>query len=646
MQSIKAAISFFLCVIFGLSLNAQFITATEVESWKSGSYPSSDYNLNSAYVYLLNGNQLNYLFEGHGMTKSEKKEVGISKGNFPRYAYLALKMDDPAKPGNDLTYPMMIHDVRDPKNKMKVSEYGGRYLQNIPDEVLKNQDLLAKVHFESIKGQDDATFWKKAAKISLDLGKTATNLATMTLTGNFLNVSQQMLPQISEGLNSLERAEEEGKVSSEFYIKLMGKELSALYEEKVVAASLYKLHWDNDRPTKTRYFRNANIQKVDDFKPLVRNSKSVYILVVNTKSEYNTDHSEIAYDNAYIEKKSNDFRKIRNADKRNVERKFLEALKLAVELKRQIDLFDKSLNTKYPDWLAYSRITDLHYSICKLKEEERLNLQQLGGMAEQKYNNLYEQVLNDVSIWYKTELLTKSLSISTYIINNQKNTFIGSKNPRHLYKDIELLHYLRERVAQTESQGRIPKEIEGLEVFKESNKLLVELEKALYAVAFQVHPAWSAEEKKKWLLQQITEVYPLCKWCADRVGEEIAEIDNATYEENLNNFKTISAEYYSKIDCYETLLNGLNQHIRQGKDSLQLSELLLEALKKDKKELEVYINDFSDISSQDYTKLNAAELDKLISRFYINREKLTVLVYRLKPILAENAVPFCIDGQP
>ena len=643
----KKSLFIALCLLFThLSLQAQFVTATEVENWKAESYPSADYNLNSAYVYLLNGHQLKYLFEGHGMTKSEKKEIGINKGDFPRYAYMALEMSNPSKPGEMLTYPMMIHDVRDQKNTRKVTEYGGRYLQNIPDETLKNQDLLAKVKFESIKGNDDKSFWKKAAKISLDLGKTATNLAQLTLTGNFLNVSQQMLPQIDQSLNSLEKAEESGKVSSEFYIKLMRKELSALYEEKVVAASLYKLHWDNDKPSKSRFFRNAKINKVDDFKTYVRNSKAVYILVVNTKSEYNMDHSEIAYTNAYIEKKSNDFRKIRNSTKRDIERKFLQTLKLAVELKRQIDIFEKSLNTNYPDWLAYSRITDLHYSIQNNKKIGTEILEEIDGLARSKYTNLYEQVLNDINIWHNTDLLNKSYEISNYIIKNQDKNTISSDRPEQIYEEIQLLNYLRERVAETESQGRIPKEIQELDVFEASSKILLQLEKALFDKAFKVNPRWSAEKKKQWLLQQITEVYPLCTWCADRVGEEITAIDNATYEENLSNFRKISAEYYAKIDCYEGLLTGLNQYIRYGIDSLQLSEMRIKALNKDKSELESYINEFSEISSKDYTKLNIAELDKLISRYYINREKLVVLIYRLKPILNEQAIPVCVSGQP
>ncbi len=55
-------------------LFAQFsITASEVETWTTPVPVSSDYNLNSAYVYLLNPTALQAVFEGEGLNKGRKK---------------------------------------------------------------------------------------------------------------------------------------------------------------------------------------------------------------------------------------------------------------------------------------------------------------------------------------------------------------------------------------------------------------------------------------------------------------------------------------------------------------------------------------------------------------------------------------------
>jgi hypothetical protein len=63
-------------------LSAQFaITATEVETWTTPVPVSSDYNLNSAYVFLLNPTALQAVFEGEGLNKGEKKDVGLKKGD-------------------------------------------------------------------------------------------------------------------------------------------------------------------------------------------------------------------------------------------------------------------------------------------------------------------------------------------------------------------------------------------------------------------------------------------------------------------------------------------------------------------------------------------------------------------------------------
>ena len=455
-----------------------------------------------------------------------------------------------------------------------------------------------------------------------------------------------MLPQISQGLNSLQKAEEEGKITSEFYIKLLSKELSALYEERVVAASLYKLHWNNDKPTKTRYFKNATAQRVDDLKAYVKSSKSVFILVVNTKSEYNTDHSEIAYTPAYIEKKFSDFRKIRNATKREIEKQFLESLKQAVELKRQIDIFEKSLNTKYPDWLAYSRIADLYYSIHNMSIREGGKLASIGGTVHRKYSGLYDQLLNDVGLWFKSNLLTKNKNIVEYLIDNEEVNKFSVDDEVHIYEDIQLLHYLRDRVAQTENQGRIPKEIEGLEVYQAVIRKLDELENTLYELAFQIVPGLEPEEQKKWLFKQTTEVYPHCQGCADSVREAVIAIDNATYEENLSNYKAISTAYYDRMDCYEKILHCLDNFQREGLDSLQLSEALLLALEKDKETFKQHINEYADIVGKDYARLDARELDNLMSRYYLNREKLMALIYRLQPMIEKEESLDCVLVQP
>ena len=616
------------------------IVASEVESWVTPNLPSSDFNLNSSYLYLVNGQSLQRVFEGEGLQSRERKEVGLKKGDYPQYMYLAITIKDPVQEGNVLTVPLMIHDMRNPAMSSRLLEYGGRFLENIPDEVLKNGDIVAKVKFEAIKTNTASEFWKKTAEISVDLGKTATNLLKTSLAGPFLALTEQIIPQIDKGLRSMEQVNDPQKISSEFFIKLLSKELSALYEERVVSATLYRIHWDIDKPPRSKYFQSANPQKTDDLRKLVNNVSTPYFLVINTKSEYNTDHSEMVYNQSYIDKKAKDFRKIQNPNKKEVEKEFLESLKLAVELRKQIDLFQSSLNSKYTDWLAYSRIIDLYYEIRNLKNQETVKLSKQDPITRDKYIRLYSNVMNDVDLWFGTELLEKGKEVVQYLINHPGNYLPQQADVKTLYRDIELLDFFRDRVRQMEIQGKLPKEIESLSTYSLTANKLLDLENALFDAGFQPKDGMQVEEKKEWLLSQASKVYPLCQTCAKRVGERIAAIENATHEQNLRKFRDYSVEYYAQLECFDEVVQALDQFLRTSADSAGVSPAILESVKQDREDLLKLSNTYVRIFSRDFTTLPPKELSDLIQQYQMNREKFLVILQRLRgPVLPPDGVP-------
>ncbi len=624
----------------------QFITATPVEGWVTKEMPSSDFNLNSAYVYLLNGNKLEDVFMGEDLNRSQRKDLDLKKGDYPQYMYLAVSIPDPYKEDNSLTVPLMIHDIQNPNERSRLAGYGGRLLENIPDEVLKKGDIAAKVKFEAFKGNTSEDFWKKTAQISVELGKTATSLLAAPLTGNFLALTQQIVPQVTKGLNSLEQANQDvQKITSEFYIRLLDKELSALYQERVVAATLYRIHWDiTGNPPETRYFRNAEPKRVDDVKNYVTHNNTPYILVVNTKSEYNTDHSELVYNQSYIDKKTRDYRKIRNAEKKEIEKEFLETLKLAMELQNQIDVFKNSLNTKYPDWLSFSKIIDLYYDIRTLKNGQVQALSKVSDpVVYNKYHNLYNNVITDIDLWFNNDLLTRARSISEYMVNAAPNLDYSQALPSVLYKDVELLDFYRDRVKQTEIQGKLPKEIESLETYSLANRILFNLETALFNKEFNVPPTLSNDQKKRWLLDKATTQYPLCRLCSQRVGDRISEIENLTHEQNIMKYRQVSADYYANIGCFDQVYSKLDSFIVANEDSLTVSPFMLKELKEDKATLDELGDSYAEIVGRDYTAMTRQELADLLSRYYVNREKLQAVIQRLRGYIIREGEISCLQ---
>lgn len=621
---------------------AQFsITATEVETWTTPTPVSSDYNLNSAYVYLLNPTALQAVFEGEGLNKGEKKDVGLKKGDYPQYMYLAVNIKDPVNEANTLTIPLMIHDVRNPAISQRLVEYGGRFLENIPDDNLKN-DIVAKVKFEAFKGNNSNEFWKKTAEISLNLGRTATSILKNPITGTFSALSDQIIPQVDKGIKSMGNLEDPQKIVSEFYIKLLNKELSGLYEEKVISAILYRIHWDVEKPVRSKFFTNAKPNRVDDLKKMVNTTTAPFLLVVSTKAEYNTDHSQMAYNQQYIEKKAKDFRKIQNAEKREVEKSFLEILKLAVELNKQMDVFQNSLNTKYPDWLAYSKVIELYFHVNELRKEELGKLVKQEPIIRDKYTRLYGNVQNDVDLWFGTELMQKARSVAAYLLNNPGTYNYGNRSPRQIYEDIEMLDYYRDRVKQIETQGKLPKEIQALETYDLTLRKLKEMETALFEADFSPDPRLDVESKKSWLLTRASQVYPTCQICGQRVGEKITAIENATYEQNIRQYKDISAGYYSKLECFENIMNGLNTYIKANKDSTTISPMMFASVKQDREDFIRTVNTYNEIAGKDHTTLSSKDLAALIQRYQINREKMLIIIQRLKGLALANGGTSCL----
>lgn len=634
-------LAFILMGSLSVSLSGQnSIFATPVETWINPQMPSSDFNLNNSYLYLVNGQALQSVFEGQGLSAKERKEISLRKGDYPQYMYLAITIKDPVQENNTLTIPLMINDMRSPNTSSRVMEYGGRFLENIPDEILKNGDIVAKVKFEAIKTNTGAEFWKKTSEISVELGKTATNLLKTSLAGPFLALTEQIIPQIDKGLRSLEQVEDPQKMVSEFYIKLLSKELSALYEERVVSATLYRIHWDVETPPKSRYFSAAQPQKVDDLRKLISNTSVPYFLVINTKAEYNTDHSELVYNQSYIDKKAKDFRRIQNPDKREAERSFLETLKMAMELKKQIEIFQSSLNTRYVDWLAYSRVIDLYYDIWNLKNTQVVALSKLEPITRDKYIRLYSNVMNDVGLWFSGDLLAKARDIAAYLINNPGSFVANKDDARKLYEDITLIDFFRDRVKQTEIQGKLPKEIESLQTYTRAIRKLEDLENALFNLDFQPADGLSPESKKEWLLGRVSRVYPLCQTCARRVGEKIAAIENATHEQNLRRFRQLSTDYYAQLECHDEVMQRLDQYIRTATDSANVSSLVLDAVKKDREDLLKLSNSYVNIFSKDPSATPPAELVELIQRSQFNREKFMLIIQRLRGgVLPEEGIP-------
>ena len=632
----------FSAILSGFCQNS--IMATQVELWVLPTPVSSDYNLNSSYIYLLNPSLLSSVFEGEDLNKGERRDAGIKKGDYPQYMYLAASIKDPVNPNNTLTIPLMIHDTRNPSISSRILEYGGRVLENIPDEVLSKGDITAKIKFEAIKSNEARDFWQKTAEISADLGKTATSLLKVGLSGPFLALTNQIMPQVDKGLRSMEKLDDPQKMVSEFYIKLLSKDLGNLYDEKVVGATLYRIHWDVDVPLKSKYFLNFQANKVDDFKNKVPKTTAPYILVVQTKSEYNTDYSDLTFTKPYFDKKTKDFKLIQNEDKKAAESDFLEVFSAVLDLRKQIDLFQSSLQTKYTDWIAYARLIDSYRHIGLLKKHAISSLISKDVRLKEKYGKLYTNVQTEIDLWFNAEMLLKFREIGRFLIALDSDSVSLTKSSAQLYKDIELLDFYRERLSQSEIQGRLPKEIESLSSFQKVNEWRNELENVFFKKEFQYSAELTGKDMNLVWLEKCKNQFPLCKSCPNQVSKLTQEFEKTTVNLLNKQFSAISNSLYHTLGCLDASIQFLDKYIDNGRETNQIPPLVIDNLAKDKDEFARLVQTYQFILSKDPQHLSLEELQQLITDFKTRKSKTLIIWDRLKGDIIPADLKGCSGG--
>lgn len=632
----------FSAILSGFCQNS--IMATQVESWVLPTPVSSDYNLNSSYIYLLNPSLLSSVFEGEDLNKGERRDAGIKKGDYPQYMYLAASIKDPVNPNNALTIPLMIHDTRNPSISSRILEYGGRVLENIPDEVLSKGDITAKIKFEAIKSNEARDFWQKTAEISADLGKTATSLLKVGLSGPFLALTNQIMPQVDKGLRSMEKLDDPQKMVSEFYIKLLSKDLGNLYDEKVVGATLYRIHWDVDVPLKSKYFLNFQANKVDDFKNKVPKTTAPYILVVQTKSEYNTDYADLTFTKPYFDKKTKDFKLIQNEDKKAAESDFLEVFSAVLDLRKQIDLFQSSLQTKYTDWIAYARLIDSYHHIGLLKKHAISSLASKDVRLKEKYGKLYTNVQTEIDLWFNAEMLLKFREIGRFLIALDSDSVSLTKSSAQLYKDIELLDFYRERLSQSEIQGRLPKEIESLSSFQKVNEWRNELENVFFKKEFQYSAELTGKDMNLVWLEKCKNQFPLCKSCPNQVSKLTQEFEKTTVNLLNKQFSAISNSLYHTLGCLDASIQFLDKYIDSGRETNQIPPLVIDNLAKDKDELARLVQTYQFIISKDPLHLSLVELQQLMTDFNTRKSKTLIIWDRLRGDIIPSDLKGCSGG--
>jgi len=621
------------------------IIATRIETWTSSLPASPDENLHSAYLFLVNPAMLARVFSGEDLERGEKREAGVRKGDYPRYMYLAAGVRHPLDPSASLTIPLMVHDTRDAALSSRILAYGGRVLENIPDEELRKGDIAARMVFESIKSNESREFWEKTARISADLGRTANNLLSLSLAGPFTALTRQIMPQVDRGLRSLEKMDDPVRMVSEFYVPLLTAQTSSSYREKWVSASLYRIHWDVETPPKSRFFQHLQPVRAEDFQAKIPRTAAPYLLVLQSRSEYGADHSALTLSSAYLQRKSSDLKHIRDPQKKEVEGEFLAALSLTLDVKRHLDAFQQANLSRHPNRLALARAVDAHYQRSMTIQAAMHRLNFLDGGLREKYRTLYVQLQTESDLWFQGEILTLCRDVARLLSGALPNPAPKARSAESQYADIERLDFYFKQLEGARINGLLPSEVEALPSFRRAGLLRAEWERDFAQIVF----SREASDPKPLPLDEgialIEQRYPACASCPQWLETQAWFDEKKVVDSLYSQFAAFAKGWYPVLSCLDQTISYLDQLLALSEGDDTITGSVQEVLTRDRNDLRCLTGAFQQQVNTDLLKLVEKERAALLRRWETDWRKAARITTRLQQADFSSKFPPC-PGSP
>ena len=383
-----------LLLIFSIkSISQPKLTGSEVDNWnlEKGILPIS-FDRASIYIYLINPNSFSNILQGIEYSPEERRLLGIRRNDKPDFLNISISINHPEiNSGDKLQIPLLLYDFRDQKHSQTFQNYGGKYLNNINDENLKNS-IMGQVDVQAFISNSNVQFWKEVAGITAKLGKSATAL----LTNKSFELSQQASNLIKTGMDKLGNLDN-GDTNAEwsFFVKLIDYSKSQFYNEKVTAARLYQIHWNNQNATNQNFFdfdENVITEITpNQFSEKIINQNVPYILFVETRLEYQINLGIPSFTTEYKSNIAGKWNDIRDGTRREMAIKYYTLFNTAFEVYQKLNEFNESALSGKIDYSLLARIIDGYYTFSNdLKAEKQLRSS--NDIFKKKYSHRYKSI--------------------------------------------------------------------------------------------------------------------------------------------------------------------------------------------------------------------------------------------------------------
>jgi hypothetical protein len=94
-------------------------------------------------------------------------------------------------------------------------------------------------------------------------------------------------------------------------------------------------------------------------------------------------------------------------------------------------------------------------------------------------------------------------------------------------------------------------------------------------------------------------MYPLCKYCSEKVTDLTTAIRQAKFMENQRKFRALNAEFYDRLACLETLGSQIDGYLEAQNENPTVPESVLSGINDDSRQFRNFLKEYAIIVNKD-----------------------------------------------
>lgn len=623
-------ISFFTC-------SQNFLTATEIENWQKNRQITFDENYNriSSYLYIINKPEYLNTFNGATYSKDEREKFGIKKNDKPDILQMSIEIKYPnTSSSNSFTIPLLMYNFKDSNSKKTFENYNGKILDNIrSDEITSN--IMGAIKVNALISNASVKFWMDIAKISANLGKSATSIALGNLNG-VIELKNKLTKYLDDGILSLNKITAgEKQEDYTFFIPLVDFESSQNFDEVITSARLYQVHWSSNSITKTNFFKdltsNSTINPAG-FVNAITEKEIPLVLIVESRSRPKINNIKPEFTLEYKNIIQNEYEGYPQAE-RPMFKSYYTYFYTALITNNYINNFNSTLNSSNIDWNSLIYAIDYNYNFKSKVREENIKYANYDNSFKERYSAIksrYDQVEQLINELFRNTSRTVYHERADNIVTALLKPKETISNINILYDEVKTLNFYDDFIKNIISD---PSSLKSNDSYQKYLELRNFYENDLNNLLTKELPS----DDKISFYDKIISDFPLCNKCKTNSINELQKINNINNQTLRANYLSLSNSQFNDFNECRKLIENSIKEMKSKIDSLD-DEFEKNIASKSIIELVNGLNSWKENIDKDAKDANSKDLSLWYISIIESRRKIEIYLEDLKSkkILSEQ----------